>query len=82
MFEIGVQLRRERGAENVFDFSIGNPDVEPPDAVIAALRRIVAENRPRSSQLHAERRLPGGSRHHGRAASPSAPASRSPATTS
>ena len=39
---------QERGAENVFDYSIGNPDVEPPDAVIAALRRIVAENRPRS----------------------------------
>ena len=48
MFEIGVQLRRERGAENVFDFSIGNPDVEPPDAVIAALHRVVAENRPRT----------------------------------
>ena len=48
MFEIGVQLRRERGADNVFDYSIGNPDVEPPEAVIAALRRIAAENRPRS----------------------------------
>ena len=48
MFEIGVQLRRERGAANVFDYSIGNPDVEPPEAVIAALRRIVAENRPRT----------------------------------
>ena len=48
MFEIGIQLRRERGAENVFDFSIGNPDVEPPEPVVAALRRIVAENRPRS----------------------------------
>ena len=48
MFEIGLQLRRERGAENVFDYSIGNPDVEPPEAVIAALRRAVAENRPRS----------------------------------
>ena len=45
MFEIGVQLRRERGAENVFDYSIGNPEVEPPEAVIAALRRVVAENR-------------------------------------
>jgi aspartate aminotransferase len=48
MFETGVQLRRERGAENVFDFSIGNPDVEPPTAVIAALRQVVAENRPHS----------------------------------
>ena len=48
MFEIGLELRRERGAENVFDFTLGNPDVEPPEAVIAALRRIVAENLPRS----------------------------------
>ena len=48
MFEIGIQLRKERGAENVFDYSIGNPDVEPPEPVIAALRRVVAENRPRS----------------------------------
>jgi aspartate aminotransferase len=48
MFEIGIQLRQDRGAENVFDFSLGNPDVEPPEAVIAALRRVVAQNRPRS----------------------------------
>ena len=48
MFEIGIRLRRERGAENVFDFTIGNPDVEPPEAVITALRQVAAENRPRS----------------------------------
>jgi aspartate aminotransferase len=48
MFEIGVQLRRERGAENVFDFTLGNPEVEPPEAVLEALRRVVAENRPHS----------------------------------
>jgi aspartate aminotransferase len=48
MFEIGIQLRKERGAENVFDFSLGNPEVEPPEAVIQALRRVVAENRPHS----------------------------------
>jgi aspartate aminotransferase len=48
MFEIGLQLRRERGAENVFDFTLGNPDVEPPEAVIDALRRVVARNSPRS----------------------------------
>jgi aspartate aminotransferase len=46
MFEIGIQLRLERGAENVFDFSLGNPEVEPPAAVIGALRRVVEENRP------------------------------------
>ncbi len=48
MFEIGIQLRKERGAENVFDFTLGNPDVEPPQEVIATLRRVVAENRPHS----------------------------------
>ena len=36
MFEIGLQLRRERGAGNGFDYSIGNPDVEPPYAVANA----------------------------------------------
>ncbi len=48
MFEIGVQLRQERGAENVFDFSLGNPEMEPPAAVLEALQRVVAENRPHS----------------------------------
>jgi aspartate aminotransferase len=48
MFEIGIQLRRERGADRVFDFSLGNPDVEPPPAVLEALRRVAAESRPRS----------------------------------
>ena len=46
MFEIGIELRRSRGAENVFDFSLGNPEVEPPAAVIGALCRVVAENLP------------------------------------
>jgi aspartate aminotransferase len=48
MFEIGIQLRKERGAEKVFDFSLGNPDVEPPTAVLDALRRVAAEGRPHS----------------------------------
>jgi aspartate aminotransferase len=48
MFEIGIQLRKQRGAENVFDFSIGNPDVEPPPAVLAALRRTTEQNLPHS----------------------------------
>lgn len=46
MFEIGLQLRRERGAENVFDFSLGNPEVEPPAAVLDALRQVASERRP------------------------------------
>lgn len=32
MFEEGGRLRQEFGAENVFDFTLGNPDVEPPAA--------------------------------------------------
>jgi aspartate aminotransferase len=48
MFEEGIRLKRERGADAVFDFSLGNPDVEPPPAVMEALRRIVAGNRPGS----------------------------------
>jgi aspartate aminotransferase len=30
MFEEGARLKAEFGEENVFDFSLGNPDVEPP----------------------------------------------------
>ena len=30
MFEEGARLKAEHGAENVFDFSLGNPDVPPP----------------------------------------------------
>ena len=48
MFEEGARLKRERGANKVFDFSLGNPDVEPPAAVLDALRRVVAANRPGS----------------------------------
>lgn len=32
MFEEGERLRQELGAENVYDFTLGNPDVEPPEA--------------------------------------------------
>jgi aspartate aminotransferase len=44
MFEEGLRLKAERGPENVFDFTLGNPDEDPPRAVMAALRRQVAEN--------------------------------------
>ena len=48
MFEEGVRLKRERGADAVFDFSLGNPDIEPPPAVLDALRRVVSGNPPGS----------------------------------
>jgi aspartate aminotransferase len=40
MFEEGARLRKERGADNVFDFTLGNPDVDPPAAVEAVLRSL------------------------------------------
>jgi aspartate aminotransferase len=45
MFEEGARLKRERGAENVFDFSLGNPDVEPPAEVAATLAELAAKPR-------------------------------------
>lgn len=32
MFEEGERLRQEFGADNIYDFTLGNPDVEPPTA--------------------------------------------------
>ena len=32
MFEEGLLLKKQHGADKVFDFSLGNPDVEPPPA--------------------------------------------------
>lgn len=37
MFEQGTQMKAEFGAENVFDFSLGNPDLPPPSGVRNAL---------------------------------------------
>jgi aspartate aminotransferase len=30
MFEEGMQLKKQHGADKVFDFSLGNPDIDPP----------------------------------------------------
>jgi aspartate aminotransferase len=48
MFEEGARLKRERGPENVYDYTLGNPDVEPPAKTIETLRKVVAQNRPGS----------------------------------
>ena len=40
MFEAGTELKKQHGEENVFDFSLGNPDVPPPVEVGTALRSI------------------------------------------
>ena len=41
MFEEGNRLRSLLGPDRVYDFSIGNPDLEPPVAVLEALRESV-----------------------------------------
>jgi aspartate aminotransferase len=30
MFEEGIKIKKQYGADNVYDFSLGNPDIEPP----------------------------------------------------
>lgn len=44
MFEEGAKMKAEYGAENVFDFSLGNPNVPPPDAFAEALIAVAGEN--------------------------------------
>ncbi len=40
MFEEGEKLRKIYGADKVYDFSLGNPDPEPPVEVKSALREL------------------------------------------
>jgi aspartate aminotransferase len=46
MFEQGQRMKAEFGAENVHDFSLGNPNAEPPEEFFAALRAVAAERQP------------------------------------
>lgn len=46
MFEEGEELKREVGAENVFDFSLGNPMMEPPLAFKQRLAEVVKQQTP------------------------------------
>ena len=46
MFDEGEKLRKIYGAEKVYDFSLGNPDLEPPAAIKEALKRIILEDKP------------------------------------
>ena len=43
MFELGQELKRQHGADRVFDLSLGNPLLEPPEVFSAELRRLVTE---------------------------------------
>ena len=44
MFEEGALLRKKYGADKVYDFSIGNPDLDPPQKVVDAVKEIAADN--------------------------------------
>lgn len=50
MFEEGNSRRAQYGAENVFDFSLGNPNLEPPVRFKEVMRRLLDDERP---HLHA-----------------------------
>ncbi|MBU1340599.1 MAG: pyridoxal phosphate-dependent aminotransferase [Proteobacteria bacterium] len=41
MFEEGIKMREKFGADNVFDFSLGNPDVPPPPVVKKTLLNLI-----------------------------------------
>jgi aspartate aminotransferase len=43
MFEEGARLKAEHGPENVFDFSLGNPDVPPPPEFKKVLQELVGD---------------------------------------
>ena len=50
MFEEGARLKQERGADKVFDFTLGNPEIEPPATVLAAAHRVLES---KARHLHA-----------------------------
>ncbi len=46
LFEYGLKRKAEIGAENVFDFSLGNPSVPAPDKVGEEMARLINETSP------------------------------------
>jgi len=45
MFEKGEELRKQFGPENVFDFSLGNPDLPPPPQFYQELKKLATPNK-------------------------------------
>ena len=43
MFEQGAKLKKEYGDANVFDFSIGNPYIDPPEKFFETLERVAKD---------------------------------------
>ncbi|MFB3926481.1 MAG: pyridoxal phosphate-dependent aminotransferase [Syntrophales bacterium] len=46
MFEDGIRLKQKYGEENVFDFTLGNPNLEPPLLFQEVLQNVVGESLP------------------------------------
>ncbi|MCL2139697.1 MAG: pyridoxal phosphate-dependent aminotransferase [Treponema sp.] len=44
MFEEGIMLKKQHGADQVFDFSLGNPDIDPPAEFHAVLLKLAQED--------------------------------------
>ncbi len=57
IFEYAKKRRAEIGAENVFDFSIGNPSIPTPQIVTDTMKRLVTEGDPVA--LHGYTSAPG-----------------------
>lgn len=43
MFEEGAVLKQKFGAENVYDFSLGNPNLDPPEEVLEAIKEVAQD---------------------------------------
>lgn len=43
MFEEGAALKVKYGEDKVYDFSLGNPDLDPPEKVIKAIKEVASE---------------------------------------
>lgn len=46
MFEEGDRLRQIHGPDRVYDFTLGNPDLEPPNAVVRRLQALAQDPQP------------------------------------
>jgi aspartate aminotransferase len=64
MFEEGSQLKKQHGPDKVFDFSLGNPDVDPPPAFHRVFLKLAREDKkgshgymPNAGFLHAREAL-------------------------
>ena len=43
MFEEGIELKAKHGADKVFDFTLGNPDLDPPEEVVQAVQEVAKD---------------------------------------